>query len=265
MAARDVPREARTPLVSMRWVLLDRARGFALLAMIVYHALWDGFLFELLTPTLERDAAMRLAAQFIAGLFLVISGVSAALTAGMTRASLFKARHYWRRFAILCSAAALVSAATFIALPDAPIYFGILHHIAFASLVLATLQRLHPFVPAALAAFVVIVDDTVAAPIMDNPLVIWLGLGTRAPITADWVPVFPWMAASLLGYASGRQWIVPWLRSKPGRDKMAEETRTPARFYMPDILALGGRHSLAIYLIHQPILIGIIQLYLLFN
>ncbi|MEQ8658174.1 MAG: heparan-alpha-glucosaminide N-acetyltransferase [Hyphomicrobiales bacterium] len=235
----------------MRLALLDQARGLALVAMIIYHALWDGFQFGLLTWTLERDQTMRLAAQIIAGSFLTISGVSLALSSAASDVQLIQRQSFWKRTAIVAAAAALVSAASFVVLPQAPIYFGILHHIALASVVVALIAPQHAFVAAALAALVVIAKANIALSALNHPATIWLGLGTEVPVTADWVPMFPWLAAGLLGFAIGKQVFLPWLQSRP------PSPQKPAR----DPLTWMGRHSLAIYLVHQPILIALIYLY----
>lgn len=234
-----------------RFALLDQARGLALVAMIIYHAFWDGFQFGLLTWTLERDQMMRLAAQIIAGSFLTISGISLALSSAVSDVPLVQRRSFWKRTMIVAGAAALVSAASFIALPQAPIYFGILHHIAFASVVVALIATQHAFLAAALAALVVVTKASIDFPALNHPATIWLGLGTEVPVTADWVPVFPWLAAGLLGFAIGKQMLVPWLQS-----------RAPSPYKLQrDPLTWMGRNSLVIYLIHQPILIGIIYFY----
>ncbi|MEO0384052.1 MAG: heparan-alpha-glucosaminide N-acetyltransferase [Pseudomonadota bacterium] len=234
-----------------RLALLDQARGLALIAMIIYHALWDGFQFGLLIWTPERDQAMGLAAQIIAGSFLTISGVSLALSSAMSAMPLIQRRSFWRRTGIVAGAAVLVSAASFIALPQAPIYFGILHHIALASVVVALVARQHPFLAAALAALVVVTKASIALPALNHPATVWLGLGTEVPVTADWVPVFPWLAAGLLGFAIGKHMLVPWLQSRPPSPHKT----------MRDPLTWMGRRSLVIYLIHQPVLIGLIYLY----
>lgn len=238
-----------------RFGLLDQARGLALVAMIIYHALWDGFQFGLLIWTPERDQAMRLAAQIIAGSFLTISGLSLALSSAASEIPLIRRRSFWKRTGIVAGAAVLVSAASFIALPQAPIYFGILHHIAFASVIVACVATQHPFLAAALAALVVVIKASIALPALNHPSTIWLGLGTEVPVTADWVPVFPWLAAGLLGFAIGKHMLIPWLQSRPPSPQQTQNPRPR------DPLTWMGRRSLVIYLIHQPVLIGLIYLY----
>jgi len=117
--------------------------------MITYHALWDGFQFGLLTWTLERDLSMQMAARIIAGSFLLISGVSLALAEASSPTPLLRSRTFWKRTAFIAAAALLVTVATFFALPQAPVYFGILHHIALAGIVIAAVSPFHPFLAAA--------------------------------------------------------------------------------------------------------------------
>ena len=72
----------------------------------------------------------------------------------------------------------------------------------------------------------------------------WLGLGTQDPATLDWRPLMPWGGVLLLGLGLAR--LAPPLPN--WRARLA-----PLRG-----LAFAGRHSLAVYLIHQPILIGLL-------
>lgn len=243
-----------------RLTALDLARGAALLAMIAYHAIWDGLQFGLIGWTLERDLALQQSAKLIAGSFLLITGVSMALAAARSSTPMIRKPAFWRRFAMLAGAAALVSIATYFALPQAPIYFGILHHIALASVILALLCPLPAFFLVALGAVVLLIAAYVGIDAFNHFSVIWLGLGTQPPVTADWVPLFPWLAAGLIGLGIGKMFILPWMQSRAPRPE--PDARQNAAL---GLLSWMGRHSLAVYLIHQPVLIGLIQLYLWMN
>ena len=238
-----------------RFKALDRLRGAALLAMIAYHAFWDGLTFGLIGWTPQRDLALQTSAKFIAGAFLLIAGVSLALAQASAVQPLWRTRPFWRRVGLVAGAALLVNIVTWFALPQAPIYFGILHHIVLASLVGVLVAKAHPFVPMAIAAAVLVIDNQIALPALSHPATIWLGLATTAPITADWVPAFPWLAAGLVGLSLGTMVLVPWLASLPPAPASA------AQAGWTDPLAWMGRHSLSIYLIHQPLLIGLIIIY----
>jgi len=76
---------------------------------------------------------------------------------------------------------------------------------------------------------------------------LWLGLAVEFPASVDYVPLLPWFGAPVLALLAGR---------------LTFENGAPAVFnYQPvsaaaKLLHLAGRHSLLIYLIHQPILFG---------
>ena len=77
---------------------------------------------------------------------------------------------------------------------------------------------------------------------------VWTGLAPDRPVTADFEPFFPWFAPFLAGLATGR---------------ILSHLGLWARLSLPETpllrrLAWPGRHSLAIYLIHQPVLIGLV-------
>ena len=88
---------------------LDRARGIALLAMIVYHAIWDGLMFGLIPWSVGLNETMVLSAKIIAGSFLLISGISLALAAHVSPKPLTSAGVFWKRVAIIAAAAAFLT------------------------------------------------------------------------------------------------------------------------------------------------------------
>lgn len=240
-----------------RLVALDLARGTALIAMVIYHAIWDGLQFGLIGWTLERDLALQQSAKLIAGSFLLVAGISIALASARSATPLLCKQGFWKRFALIAGAAVLVSIATYFALPQAPIYFGILHHIALSSVILALLTLLPAFFLVALGAGVLIIKAYVSIEAFNHPATIWLGLGTKTPVTADWVPLFPWLAAGLIGLGIGKLFILPWMASRAPQSEDQQGSNPVAQ-----LLCWMGRHSLAVYLIHQPVLIGLIQAYL---
>ncbi len=227
--------------------LVDLARGLALLAMFVFHFAYDLSYFGLIETDVPLDPYWRAFARGIAGSFLTIVGFSLVLA---TRKGLNR-RAYLRRLAMVAGAAALVTAATYVAIPDSYIFFGILHHIALASVLGLAFLRLPAPALLACAAIVFALPFLVAHPWLDDSRLAWLGF-SRLPLrTADFVPVFPWFACVLAGMALGRFVLRQdhaWLRWR-------------ARPAVARLLALAGRHSLLVYLVHQPIFIGGLLLY----
>lgn len=248
MAAAEVEAgEAVAPIGSGRLEIVDVARGVAVVLMIFYHFCWDLTFFGLVDWPLLSHPVWLAVRNLIAGLFLGLVGVSLVLA---SRRGL-RLRPYLRRLAVIAAAAAVISAATWLAIPDAFIFFGVLHHVIVASLLGLAFLRLPVALILAAAGACLLAPAALAAPLFDQPGLRWLGLMTFAPRTNDYVPIFPWFAAVLTGIALAR---VALTGDRPILDR-------PSRWRMPrramPLLWLG-RRSLAVYLLHQPLLIGLL-------
>ena len=238
-----MPTPPATP--HLRIALLDVLRGVAIMAMIVYHFFFDLEFFGFGDFGVTEAPGWIAFVRTIPASFLAIAGISLYLAHhnGMHW------RHFWWRIGYLVAAAMLVTSISYFADPEAIIWFGILHCIAASSVIgLAFLRAPLWFV--ILAAAIVLIGPLFATPALNVPILLWLGLGTEAPPSNDYNPLFPWFGFMLLGIAVARI-LVPyattaaWVWWKPG-DLL---TRT---------LALAGRHSLLIYLLHQPVMMAVL-------
>lgn len=228
--------------------MIDLARGLALLAMAVYHFTWDLEFFGYAAPGLTAEGGWRLFARCIASSFLFLAGFSLVLAHGST----FNPTSFMRRLRLVASAALLITAVTYLAFPDGFIFFGILHQIAAASLIGLFFVRLPPLATAIVAGAVIALPFFFRHPFFDEPVLWWVGLSTVTPRSNDYVPIFPWLGAVLLGIAAGRlaldrAWLVGLAHVQPGG------WSRPFRY--------AGQHSLAVYLLHQPVLIALLFLF----
>jgi uncharacterized membrane protein len=243
-----VPPPAAAPSPRLRLEAVDLARGLALLAMFVFHFAYDLSYFGLIETHVPSDPGWRWFARLIAGSFLTLVGISLVLATrnGLNRPAFLK------RLAMVAGAAALVTIATSFAMPRSFIFFGILHHVALGSVLALPFLRL-PVAAVAVAAVVAFaLPVLVAHPLLDQPALAWLGF-SRAPIvTADFVPVFPWFGCVLGGIVLARLALPRLVGSRFAAWRPAS---LPAR-----IVAWGGRHSLLVYLVHQPVFIGALML-----
>lgn len=232
-------------MTATRLVALDLARTAALCGMVIYHFTYDLALFGLIAPATPFTGGWLIFARSIATSFLFLVGV------GLWLAHRRGVRwdKVWRRVLIVGGAAAAITLATRVAIPDRFIFFGILHAITLGSIAGLAFVRLPFWVTAAAAAAVLAVWATVALPVFDQPALSWVGLGTVMPFTVDYVPLFPWFAAVLAGIAAaelaGRAGLWPRLSAIRGGPLL-------------HALALPGRYSLAFYLLHQPVLISLV-------
>ncbi|MCA3674660.1 MAG: DUF1624 domain-containing protein, partial [Methylobacterium sp.] len=119
----SLPRFARLPII-------DAARGVAIVAMVIYHFGWNLSFLELIPVDLRDFPLWIWFGHAIAASFLALVGVGLVLAHGQG----FGRERFLRRLAFVVGAAALVTAGTYLVFPDRFIFFGILHHIALASL-----------------------------------------------------------------------------------------------------------------------------------
>jgi len=227
---------------------IDLMRGAALVAMIVYHFAWDLEFFGYATEGMTRETGWVLFARGIASSFLFLVGVSLYLA----HAQGVRKRSFVKRMAMVAGAALVITVATWFATPQGFIFFGILHHIALASILGLAFLRVPTFVTIAVAIAVIAVPSYLRHAFFDHPAWWWTGLSTANPRSNDYVPLFPWFGAVLLGIAAARLGVATGFFERLAAWQPGSWSR-PARF--------AGRHSLAVYLIHQPVLIGALWLF----
>jgi uncharacterized membrane protein len=223
--------------------LVDVARGLAVLAMVTYHSAWDLSELRLMAADIREIPAWAWFSHAIAGSFLVLVGVGLVLAQGRG----FRPRAFLQRLARIVGAALLVTIGTYLVFPEAYVFFGILHCIALASVLALPFLQAPPLLVIAAAAASLLAPLFVTASFFNLPILSFLGLGTRIPVTNDYVPLFPWFGLVLTGVAA-MQMARALLARLPERT-----IRYPA---LLRALAFVGRHSLIIYLLHQPLIFG---------
>jgi len=237
---------------------LDLWRGLAMVWMACFHFSFDLDQFHVLPPQdFYADPFWTQQRFCIVSMFLLGAGASqaVAIASGQSWA------RFWRRWAQIAGCAVLVSIGSLQMFPRSWISFGVLHGMAVMLILLRLLgTRLPPArlarAPLALAGVAALgavgwmLPHGVSDPFFDTRLTNWVGLVTRLPITEDYVPVLPWFGMMLAGYLVASVLLV--------HARGAFAGGVP-RFARP--LAVLGRWSLAFYMIHQPILIGSLELF----
>ena len=227
---------------------IDVARGCALVAMAIYHFTWDLEFFGHVPLGMTGIGGWKLFARCIASSFLFLAGVSLFLAHGRG----IRWQGFWRRFAMVAGAALAISAATYFFVPDAFIFFGILHQIALASLLGLAFLRLPAWAVLVAALAVIAAPHYLRSALFDHPWWWWLGLSEATPRSNDFVPLFPWFGVVLIGVATAKLAKASGLLARLAQVRIGGAARP---------LALAGRHSLAFYLIHQPVLIACVWAY----
>ncbi len=227
-----------------RFDRLDALRGTAIVWMAVFHFFFDLNHFRFIRQNFYTDPFWTWQRTCIVSMFLFCAGLGQAVAwhqgLGWPR--------FWRRWAQVAGCALLVSAGSWWMFPRSYISFGVLHGMA----VMLVLMRLAAPLGAwlwPLGAVALVLPRVVQHPLFDERWSNWVGLVTHKPFTEDWVPVLPWIGVMAWGMAAG-QWVL--------RERRHWLTGPLARPLHP--LAVLGRWSLSFYMLHQPVLIGVLML-----
>jgi len=223
---------------------IDFLRGLAIILMVCYHLLFDlgefsGIKRFLGFSTDLTSVAWTVAQYFFAVLFVVLSGTSSTLS-----------RNNVRRGLRLLAVSILVSAATYVFDPASAVYFGILQCLAVSMMIYGA-AFINSRAVACAAWGAIVIGLGAALPFLRKAVEVrsdWLlpfGLHSPSFSSYDYFPLIPWfgvfLAGAVLGksvYAAKRS-LLPW--------------RLPETF-----VNFAGRHSLLIYIVHQPVIMVVL-------
>jgi uncharacterized membrane protein len=232
-----------------RYWEIDALRGVAIVWMIGFHLTWDLVTYGLVRVHMGRGPWPWFS-RIIATMFLTLAGISLVISDSKGGGSR-PFRKYLLRGAKVFGLGLGITLVTYLMFGDDFVVFGILHLIGF-SIIAA-----YPFLPyrrrwvSLLAGIaLLIVGSSLNRQTALHPWFIWLGVNELGRAMVDWYPVLPWFGMVLIGiwlghtlYSGGRRQFT--LPDRPGGPVIRE-------------FAFLGRHSLLIYMVHQPILVGIL-------
>ena len=227
-----------------RFELIDCIRGGAIVAMMAYHFAFDLNMQGYILQDLNHNFSWQLARSLILGTFLFIAGFSMALAAHQT----LKKRV--ARLLIIAACAVLVSVTSYFMFADSWIFFGVLHFMVVASLICWLLMPYKKLI-LVLSVLLTIVGIFYQSTMFNQTFLQWVGMMTHKPITEDYVPILPWIGVMMFGIIVG-QWALTRINSWP-------LTCTPHASL--SALQWLGRHSLAVYMLHQPLLLGALSIF----
>ncbi|MDD1694751.1 MAG: DUF1624 domain-containing protein [Methanoregula sp.] len=239
-----------------RFFEIDIARGIAILMMVLFHTLFDLSYFSLAAVNVATGF-WRYFAYATATLFLLVVGISLVVSHARAVEKLsgfLLAKKFLVRGAEIFALGLLVTLATWLYIPTGCILFGILHLIGVSVMLSPLFFRLKKYnllaglACIAIGLFVIPLINPITASLPDVAALLLLPLGLHSATfwSVDYTPVFPWIGVVLIGLGTGeflygngvRHFTMPYLSDIVVRP-----------------LSLLGRHSLLIYLVHQPVII----------
>ncbi len=245
------PKMVESPTV--RFWEVDLLRGVAIVLMVLYHLVFDLNYFAVYDIDVSSGFWLAVA-RAAASLFLLLVGLS--LTLSHSRARLLGQEDGYfsrllKRSVWILGLALGVTVVTYLFIGRGFIVFGVLHLIGL-SLLLA-----YPFLRLQRANFIFGLLFILFGIYLQNisvsfPWLLWLGLAPLDFYSVDYFPVFPWFGLILVGMGLGDRLYTGYRRG----------IRVPDLSSSPFVrgLAFLGRNSLAIYLVHQLVMIAILYL-----
>ncbi len=224
-----------------RYWEIDFVRGVALIMMILSNLVTD-LQFFLGFTAYERF--WWYFARLTASLFVSISGVSLWISHFKSH-SLEK---YLYRFVRLFGLGVVITFVTFALLEKGTIYFGVLHFLGLASLLSLPFYRFKEK-NIFFALFFLFGSEFVQKIKSETLILLPLGITPENFFTLDYFPIFPWFGIFLIGLTVGS------ILYPHGERRV--KLRNPS-FFLVRGICLIGRHTLLVYLIHQPILVSLL-------
>lgn len=227
---------------------IDEIRGLCIIAVVVYHFFYTASEIFRLAWFMETFPSLKIIQPFLPVTFIILSGLSFNLSHDNTK-----------RGFLLMEIAILITLVTAIFIPSQVIWFGIIHFLAVANLACGQSKKVLDKIPFVLGiilsailfvatynigkGYIGIPSFSVSVPdiFYTTDAVMMLGTHSRSFYTADYAPVLPWIFLFTCSLFAGR-----YLHKLP---KFFKKTHIRP-------LAFIGRHTLIIYLVHQPIIFG---------
>ena len=244
-----------------RYGILDSIRGIVLVSMILYHGAWDMVYIFQIRWDWYRSGWAHLWQQSICWSFILLSGFCWSL-----------GRRQLRRGAIVFAAGALVSLVTWLFMPDNIVIFGVLTFLGSAMMLMVPLhkclEKIGPMPGIILSFGMFVLTRDINSGFLGfgswrlvdlprewyaNLLTTFLGFRKMVGFySTDYFSLFPWFFLFLTGFflyklamSIGKRWDF-WRYLEGG-------------WFAP--IQWLGRHSLVIYLLHQPVIYGILYVY----
>lgn len=236
---------------------LDSLRGFLLVNMIAYHGLWNlVFLFGVHAPWYTGTPGY-IWQQGVCWVFFLLSGFCWNF-----------GRSHLKRGLTVFGGGAIVSAVTCLVMPESQILFGVLTCLGSCMILLTPLEKWLTKIPA-VAGFALsfgifallrnipigslgfenLVICPLPAKLYRNLFTAYLGFPPRSFFSTDYFPLIPWFFLYVAGY-----FLFHLLEEKGLNERLFAKGKIP-------VLNWLGRHSLTVYLLHQPILYGLSLLF----
>ena len=241
---------------SMRYRILDYIRGINLISMILYHFIWDMVYIFGVNWTWYKSEAGYIWQQSICWTFIMLSGFCWSL-----------GKQRLKRGLTVLGAGMLVTAITVLVMPENQIIFGVLSLMGSCTLLLIPLEKILKKIPKGigfLSCMVIFIllrhinegyigigeDILFQLPevLYQGYLMTYLGFTDGSFYSTDYFSIFPWVFLFMAGY-----FLYGMMQKKALLKQLQIERVT--------FVEMMGKHSLMLYLMHQPIIYLVLNIW----
>ena len=228
----------------IRYGLLDSIRGFALINMIIYHALWDIVYMFGVDIKWYYSKPGFIWQQFICHTFIFLSGFCFSM-----------GKNKLKRGLAVFASSIIISAVTLLFMPESRILFGVLCLIGSCMLILIPfenlLKKINPYIGFIIFMTIFVLTKNIPDKSWEfgNLFTAYLGFPHGSFRSVDYFPLIPW----LFLYVGGLFMYMIFCKHNLLRFLSTIRIK-PLEFI--------GRHSLLIYILHQPVVYGLLLLVL---
>ena len=229
-------------------------RGIAIVMMIVFHVMYDLDFFGAALLNVQSGFWFYFA-RATATIFLLLVGIS--LTLSFSRATQTQGtgkklyQKYLKRGSTIFAWGLVITVLTWVFLREGFVVWGILHLIGI-SIILAYPLLKFRYWNLLLGLSFMALGLFLKNVSVGFPWLLWLGLTPNNFYSLDYFPILPWFGVVLIGLFIGNLLYPEYTRNFTLRDlSQVKGIR---------LLSFLGKHSLLIYLVHQPILITVLYL-----
>ena len=217
-----------------RYEEIDVLRVTAIVLMVLFHLVYD--LKEFAGVNIDYQSPLWFfIGKTSALLFIFISGLSNGFS-----------RFPVRRGAKVLFYGMVITVVTYLFMKEEYVRFGILHFLGVAMILSGMLSRLSSWKLWGLAISTALLGFWFKGLVVKTSLLLPFGLMYNRFSSIDYYPLFPYLAVTILGTLAYRYFY-------------ARRTKPLVTFELNSkVIRWLSRHSLGIYLIHQPIILFII-------
>jgi uncharacterized membrane protein len=212
---------------------LDFFRGIALICMVYFHVIYD--MKDIFGYNVDYSSSINyLSGKAAVILFTLISGISC-----------FLSRSNLKRGLKILGLAAVITLATHLYGPEYGIKFGVLHFLGTCILLYPLFRRINAYLLLLLGAASIAFGNYISAIQMPHDYFFIIGLTSGSFISSDYYPLFPWIGVFLFGIALGKFFYA--------------RKSSIFKFSLGDNpISFLGRHTLLIYMLHQPVILAVL-------